>query len=45
VATRSAISVLHWTLFSHKLKLLKQSSKSVTALKHEPKTNNGNWQL
>ena len=34
---RSAISVLHWTLFGPKLKLLKQSY----ALKHKTKTSNG----
>ena len=42
---RSAISVLHWTLFGPKLKLLKQSWESVAALKHETKTSSGKRQV
>jgi len=45
---RSATSVLHWTMFGPKLKLLKQTkhaSESVTALKHETKTSNGKRQV
>jgi len=39
------ISLLHWTLFDPELKLLKQSSEPVTALKHETKTSNGKRQV
>jgi len=39
------LSYLGVTLFSPKLKLLKQSYESVTTLKHETKTSNGKRQL